>query len=61
VQCGEHLAQIGVHSGTWQYIAGPGKTPLFQQWIFFDDLWAAAHPALANGILRFAQRWDVLS
>jgi uncharacterized protein (TIGR02996 family) len=33
----------------------------FHQWILFDDLWASAHPDLANAILRFAARWDVLS
>jgi uncharacterized protein (TIGR02996 family) len=32
----------------------------FHQWYFFDDLWAAAHPDLANGLLRYARRWDVL-
>jgi uncharacterized protein (TIGR02996 family) len=37
------------------------KCPLYHQWIFFDDLWVGAHPALANAILRFAARWDVLT
>jgi hypothetical protein len=25
------------------------------------DLWASAHPDLANAILRYVRRWDVLS
>jgi hypothetical protein len=33
----------------------------FGQWILFDDLWAGAHPALANALLRWCARWDVLS
>ena len=32
----------------------------FYHFIVFDDLWAAAHPDLANGVLRFAGRWDCL-
>ena len=34
---------------------------LYHRWIFFDDLWAAAHPELAKAILTYAGRWDVLS
>jgi uncharacterized protein (TIGR02996 family) len=33
----------------------------YDQYIFFDDRWAAAHPTLAAGILTFASRWDVLT
>jgi uncharacterized protein (TIGR02996 family) len=32
----------------------------FYHIILFDDRWAAAHPDLANSVLRFAARWDVL-
>jgi uncharacterized protein (TIGR02996 family) len=32
-----------------------------EQLILFDDLWASAHPALANAILRYKHRWDVLT
>jgi uncharacterized protein (TIGR02996 family) len=32
----------------------------FHQWYFFDDLWASAQPDLANALLRYAARWDVL-
>jgi uncharacterized protein (TIGR02996 family) len=47
----EHLAQACLHTG--------GNR--FHQWILFDDLWASAHPEMANAILRFARRWDVLT
>jgi uncharacterized protein (TIGR02996 family) len=52
----DHVAQLGLHSGFWY-----GKADVYQHWIFFDDLWAAAHPNLAKAILRFMGRWDVLS
>ncbi len=29
-----------------------------QQWILFDDRWAAAHPDLAASILRYGRDWD---
>lgn len=32
----------------------------YHNWILFDDLWAGANPDMANSILRFASRWDVL-
>jgi hypothetical protein len=44
-----------LHTDRWD------KRDLFHQWFLFDDLWAAAHPALADGVLKFARRWDVLS
>ncbi len=49
-----HLAQMCI-DGSWT------DEPYFGQWVFFDDLWASAHPDLANAILRYATRWDVLS
>jgi uncharacterized protein (TIGR02996 family) len=51
----EHLAQLCVHVARWD------RTDLYQQWIFFDDRWGAAHPDLANSILRFTRCWDMLS
>ena len=30
----------------------------YQQWIFFDDRWAAAHRDLAASILHYASHWD---
>jgi uncharacterized protein (TIGR02996 family) len=50
-----HLAQLCLHTGRW------GRRDLFHQWFLFDDLWAGAHPALANTVLQYARRWDVLS
>jgi hypothetical protein len=50
----EHLAQMCL-DGSWT------DEPYFGQWIFFDDLWASAHADLANAILHFAARWDVLT
>jgi uncharacterized protein (TIGR02996 family) len=59
VQVQEHIAQLCLHFGHW-------KTPrrerdICHEWIYFDDLWASAHPDLANAILRYVRRWDVLS
>jgi uncharacterized protein (TIGR02996 family) len=51
----EHAAQLCLHTGNWD-----GKE-MFHQWLLFDDLWASAHPNLANAILCYARRWDVLS
>lgn len=59
-----HMAQACKHEGRWY------RKPMtdeitrhdtFAQFIFFDDRWAAAHPALAAGVLTFASRWDVLT
>jgi uncharacterized protein (TIGR02996 family) len=57
-----HLAQLCLDV-SWSDIPyfGRGKRCYFGQWIFFDDQWASGHPDLANAILRFASRWDVLS
>jgi uncharacterized protein (TIGR02996 family) len=50
----EHVAQLCLHTQRW------GERDLYHQYYFFDDLWAAAHPDLANSLLRWARRWDVL-
>jgi uncharacterized protein (TIGR02996 family) len=55
VRVDEHIAQLCLHTDRW------GDVHLYHQWIYFDDLWASAHPDLANAILRFAGRWDVLT
>ncbi len=49
---GEHLAQLCLHVG---------EDEMYHQWIIFDDLWAGEHLALAEGLLRYAKRWDVLT
>jgi hypothetical protein len=51
----DHLAQLCLHVGNWF-----GKD-LYHQWIIFDDQWAGEHRDLAEGILRYATRWDVLT
>jgi uncharacterized protein (TIGR02996 family) len=55
----ERLVQVCLHLSD-KALGRPTKG-LFHQWILFDDLWASAHPELANAILRFARRWDVLT
>jgi uncharacterized protein (TIGR02996 family) len=52
VHVGEHVAQLSEYQGE-----GFG----FNHWFCFDDLWANAHPVLADALLRYATRWDVLS
>ncbi|HEY1189573.1 MAG TPA: hypothetical protein VGE74_18145 [Gemmata sp.] len=58
-----HMAQACKHEDRWHEEMTDEITPrdMFVQFIFFDDRWAAAHPALAAGILTFASRWDVLT
>ena len=50
-----HLAQLCLHVGDFF------RNDVYHQWLIFDDLWAGEHTALAEGVLRFAKRWDVLS
>jgi uncharacterized protein (TIGR02996 family) len=59
VHVDEHLAQLCLHAEEWEIT--DGNADLFHQWVFFDDLWASAHADLANAILRYAARWDVLT
>lgn len=59
VHVDEHLAQLCFREHRCKY---PKRTlNIYEQWIVFDDLWASAHPDLANSILRYVQRWDLLS
>jgi uncharacterized protein (TIGR02996 family) len=57
VHVGDHLAQMCL-CVDYDRRARP---KYFDQWIFFDDRWGAAHPVLANALLRYAARWDVLT
>jgi hypothetical protein len=52
----EHLIQMCL-DGSHDDDAGP----YFGQWILFDDLWASAHPELADALLTWCARWDVLT
>jgi hypothetical protein len=54
----DHLAQLCLNTEYWRTRR---RSLLYHQWIFFDDLWAAAHRDLANALLRYARCWDVLS
>ena len=58
-----HMAQACKQMRRWRGEQGDEITDrdTFAQYIFFDDRWAAAHPTLAAGILRFASRWDALT
>jgi hypothetical protein len=51
----DHLVQLCLHVGDLF-----GKD-VYHQWVIFDDLWAGANQDLAEGILRFSKRWDVLT
>ncbi|WP_104482065.1 hypothetical protein V5P93_001695 [Actinokineospora auranticolor] len=46
-----HLAQFAMHCN---------ESFGYQQWFLFDSTWAAAHPALANSLLRYSHHWDPL-
>lgn len=56
----EHLAQLCIHTLSQTLARGKVRNH-WDQWYFFDDLWASAHPALANGLLNYGLRWDALS
>jgi uncharacterized protein (TIGR02996 family) len=49
-----HVAQASKHVARW------GSEDLYHHFVFFDDLWANAHPHLAASLLRAAGRWDPL-
>lgn len=51
----KHMVQMCLHTDTW------GQTSLYHRWIFFDDVWQAANPDMAAGILACAATWDILS
>ena len=48
---GEHVVQASI----------PVGGECFDQLILFDDLWAGAHPLLADALIRYGTRWDALS
>lgn len=61
VKVTSHLAQASKHEAKEKASEQHPHRDVFTQWIFFDDRWAAAHPILAEGLLRYAARWDVLT
>ncbi|MEU8245212.1 hypothetical protein [Nonomuraea sp. NPDC048916] len=50
IRMGEHLAQMAIGNGR----------DSFEQWLFFDDLWARTHPDLAASLMWYAYHWDPL-
>ncbi len=56
------LAQATKHEGRWPDGDVLWFTPhdIYETWIFFDDRWAAAQATLAEGMVLFNSRWDVL-
>ena len=46
---GEHVAVLCDHASSHFG---------YQQWVLFDDRWAAAYPDLAGSLLRYATDWD---
>jgi uncharacterized protein (TIGR02996 family) len=57
-----HLAQATKHEGRWPDGDFLWFTPhdTYETHIYFDDRWAMAHPSLAEGMVCFNSRWDVL-
>ena len=49
-QCSPHICELNYHQCNW---GKDGKHKVFQQFIVFDDLWAASHPDLFNSMQRF--------
>jgi hypothetical protein len=62
VQSSEHFCQIRFLLRSTS--SGSGKDPdrISGTWayLFFDDIWAAAHPELAQSILHYGSGWQVL-
>jgi uncharacterized protein (TIGR02996 family) len=56
VRVTEHVVEFYWHVGRMF-----DQQDLYHQWVFFDDQWAAAHPDLANSLLRYKHCWDMLS
>lgn len=54
LQYSRHLIQMSL------FVESEEEDFLYHHWIFFDASWASENPHLANSILRYAQRWDVL-
>lgn len=54
LQYSEHLMQMSL------FVESEEEDFLYHHWILFDSVWAGQYPDLANSILRYTQRWDVL-
>lgn len=49
-----------IHVGKHAVLFCPHTSSAFghEQWVLFDDQWAAAHPQLATSLLRYGSHWD---
>jgi hypothetical protein len=55
------LLDVGDHHLTFSMpYARWGTRDLFHRWIFFDDLWASAHPHLSAALIDYVTHWDSL-
>lgn len=50
-------AQTNRHSAS---LVLPARDAMYDQWFFFDDLWASENVDLANALLDYTGRWNVL-
>ena len=51
IQVGDHVVQLFAHA----------SGDAFEHWFVFDDLWGNDQRDLADALLCYATRWDVLS
>lgn len=62
-QFSDHLIQSSIYTETWKghptFDIGT-DFPTYYHYIFFDDLWATENKDLANSILSYGMKWDVL-
>ena len=61
IQVEDHVAAFCRHVAHHAHPLGGPVNDSYHQWYFFDDLWASAHPDVANALLVHGRRWDVLS
>jgi uncharacterized protein (TIGR02996 family) len=54
------LIQVGPHHVAASICRGGSDSP-YDQWLLFDDVWASGNEGLAQSILAYAWRYDVLS
>jgi hypothetical protein len=59
VQASEHVARLCWNAFSARLLSADRS--IHFPWTLFDDVWASAHPDLADGLLRHPLRWDVLS
>lgn len=55
IQVSPHMLQISIYGGKFF------DNDYYDRWIIFDDLWASKNKSLADCILRYGSRWDVLA